>query len=883
MSETYVNARGEFSMIDPATGEYYFIPKDKLAEASSRGLQPEPAADWTKRQLEKQHGGRNFESFLVGFNDAITLGGYSALVRWMFPSYGQRNDEIVEANPNWAATGEIAGQVGSLATPLSPLGAASRVAGAAGKAAASALRFGSSAPARALSKVAQVTTTGGLEGAAMAAGSALAEGGRQGDDIKQLAERTIKDSVTGGLLGAGIGVAGAAAWAPFAAAGRKLGAEFVPKIAGAKARKEAAEKALQDAIQSVEQGELQMARRAENRLNQDIDHNSARLYYAGRVQATATAKPIAKAPSVEAVPQAFVPPPPQVPPQATPVTARPRPALQATVIDDPVATANLRAPGAATEVTPFAQADTLPDLATRIERARADTIQAARVMDPTAKMPALGATAAQTLPGVGPPLPLAQTSMNTRAGLGTPQTALQAIERGSFQASAPQAALPSQVIGPGGTQKVVTPLQAEIGAAGGVPLGERVAKAQQLLADLKAGNKNWRDVAREHTFVGGMLKDSPKLPDVWSDKQFVGLRNNLKTATEDYLRARTQMASMLNARSGAFGMVASLAARGMGAVAGHMVGGSVGALAGGGYVGGHILRASRRKIWQMVRDAAQPKTGAFAKQRQAQFEEILKNMRRAHGGAKGGRQASNLKIAEWASDIASDLYRSAEGKSTGASVLRAANALYRNAPRATAIYALADADVQSIAEDVHELDAGDLHPISTIADIAQMQAEQTAALMDKQMQGVEYLKAASPIKPGAEGPLSKTKVLKYKNILATQVDPEHVFGLMAEGRIERDHVEAMRALYPDQYQELTALADDILGLERQGVITLTRARKNVMKMIVSGKAVSRHTGRIQQIITSPQQEGAQIKARNVRIDLANKTKSRAQALEERGQ
>lgn len=215
-------------IVNPKTGQRGYVDRSELETWAKAGYQPESEAATEDARLQEEYGDSPFQAAAEGAARAVTFGASDATL-------GQLDEEGFrerrERNRGAALAGEVAGS-------LLPVGAGGAI-GSIGRAAEGAVVGGEAAAAGLGTRVAGAAVRGAAEGAAFGASEGVTQTALSKDPVTwESAAATIGSNALGGAaLGAGIGVGvkglEAAAGAAKAWASRTVGELTAGKAAGA--------------------------------------------------------------------------------------------------------------------------------------------------------------------------------------------------------------------------------------------------------------------------------------------------------------------------------------------------------------------------------------------------------------------------------------------------------------------------------------------------------------------------------------------------------------------------------------------------------------------------------------------------------------------------
>ncbi len=215
--------------------------------------------------------------------------------------------------------------------------------------------------------------------------------------------------------------------------------------------------------------------------------------------------------------------------------------------------------------------------------------------------------------------------------------------------------------------------------------------------------------------------------------------------------------------------------------------------------------------------------------------------------------------------------------------------LLKTSAMAGGVEALSRDDIRGIAEGIHEIDEDAFAPTSGMAIKHGVPVEEAQAMTQAGLGVVQFLQEKSPIKPDAPteqvNPMKAQRqpttgeLQRYERYVQAARDPEHVFDLVAKGRVSMEHLETLERVYPDLHGELRRMAQQQVDMAIATGGTFSRKQQRTLTMLMHGKRHARHAKTLQQFYQVDQQQ--KIKQRNVKIDMANKAASRAQKTLER--
>lgn len=386
-----------------------------------------------------------------------------------------------------------------------------------------------------------------------------------------------------------------------------------------------------------------------------------------------------------------------------------------------------------------------------------------------------------------------------------------------------------------------------------------------------------------------------------SGSEFKGLRN-------DYNQAIAQMGFDLASKGTGIEKAMQVASGVAGAVGGMGAGGAI-----GGMVGGHLGRTSMGFMARLIGDegltALAKKLRPGGTRRGLDFAhelsdlQQLKQARFKHAGKYASKRMNpDYKQQKWTvgsgqevspdhwvgdkqlkgeavADLAGSLYNKLSGTAASANrVLGVGQRLMRYAPKSAAIYAMGTSELEDTANALRNVDNSAFETLRNSQQLSGVSPEQMDAALAGPAAGIEHIKSQLP-PPGKK--MSRQEQVKFKDLLAIQVDPMHAIDLINKDKITIEQLMQLEKVSPSLRQWLRQYAQEAIDEYEMTNKQPGRKAQQTLTKLLSGQGDTKHALQLQETY-GPKDKAEAIKLRNIEVDTKTKIQSVAQRLEEKG-
>lgn len=377
-------------------------------------------------------------------------------------------------------------------------------------------------------------------------------------------------------------------------------------------------------------------------------------------------------------------------------------------------------------------------------------------------------------------------------------------------------------------------------------------------------------------------------------KIFQALKSKSTKASEAYLKARSQLGYQLAAKSTAPSLAVGAGAVVAGGAAGSAVMGGAGGAIGAAYTARNLAKMLTGDGKRALKKIFSPKVEATAAKDVAGWHGYLGNVRKKIDGATDsyGRATAKQLAGEWAADAAATAYEYLPGfvKRPGlARAAKVAGTMSRTGINAATISAMNGDGVGDLVSTIHDMDESDMGHLVSVMAAGGATPEQIESAKQREMSALELIRSEvrdpsaeteSPL--GTPPPLSVVEQSKARDLLKIKTDPEHFFELMADGRLNSNHVKMLSVVRPDMLAAAVEMMQSYAEAAKLNRVGIDRNVEKSLTLLLSGTYGSKYTGQIQLTYNKDEeQQQGQLKARNVQMDTANKMLSYSQRVRER--